>query len=230
MLLLLFLAGCYSHLPTPPPDRLTPDELAAIDSGASAAVLLRLVAHDETGNSLDPFGPDPFVFDKAGHRSKTGSYLGIDIGDFDSGGKVPKCKCSVDDFEQLHDFHILSTEAWNEGWLTLILPPGYYYLVGPSFPNFYPRQDTSLPRWRIEVPKGAAVIYAGTFLLHRSTGSFWVRGGLDPAATKIEDETDLALQAARRDLPSLPPPVTRITIRHTGPILLGIPPPVPSSS
>jgi hypothetical protein len=216
MLLLLFLAGCYSHLPTPLlPDRLSPDELAAIDSGASVAVLLRLVAHDEMGNRLDPF--------KASYRSKTGSYLGLDIGDFDSGGKVPK----------MHDFHILSTEAWNEGWLTLILPPGYYYLViGPyTFAGNYRPEDyyTSLPRWRIEVPKGAAVIYAGTFLFHHFTGSFWPRGPLDPA-TKIEDETDLALQAARRDLPSLPPPVTRITIRHTGPILLGIPPPVPSSS
>ena len=49
------------------------------------------------------------------------------------------------------------------------------------------------------------------------------------AATIVADEAETAVQTARRDLPSLPPPVTRLAVLHTGPILLDVPPPAQPS-
>jgi hypothetical protein len=131
-------------------------------------------------------------------------------------------------------FRILSAEERHQGWLTLTLPAGYYYFAFGA--DIFFRTKTvfgndaradymkAAPRWRIAVPPGAPVVYAGTF--HLIEPDF---GTLDQAATKIEDETAMAIESSHRDLPSLPPPVTRLAVLHTGPILLDMPPRVPAS-
>jgi hypothetical protein len=204
ILLLLFIAGCEHNIIHP----LSSEESAAIKSGDSAIVLLRLTIEDQNRDQWNPLDDlrDGFV------------YRRIAVGDFDSGGKL-----------QSHDIQISSAEARNEGWLTLRLSPGYYYIGRAIFAGAGYNDPEPAPRWRIEVPPGTPVIYAGTF-------HFWGRSGYvlfegrrivetNYAATKIDDETELAVQTARRDLPSLPPPVTRLAVLHSGPILLGVPPP-----
>ena len=208
--LFTLLAGCEHSIVHP----LSSSESAAITGGHSAVVLLRFSMQDQNGKGLDPFAEV--------EHSGAINERGVSVGDFDSGGE-PK----------LRDVRTLSIQARNEGWLILTLPPGYYYLV-ISKAVFGVLYSESPPRWRIEVPPGVAVIYAGTIRLHVTTGGLsgylfgrpGEIGRLDEATTMIEDESGLAVQAARRDLPTLPPPVTRLAVRHTGPLLLGIPPPL----
>jgi hypothetical protein len=191
---------------------LSSEEAAAIKRGDSAIVMLRVTVEDQDGNPWD----HPFIgpFDSR-------NYGRLPVGGFDTGGQL-----------KYHDIRNISEDAWNEGWLTLLLPPGYYYFASALFP--YP-SSVSVPvrvprRWRIEVPPGAPVVYAGTFHLSGkvSTPLFDRKQlvGVNGAATRIDDETALAAEIARRDLPSLPPPVTRLAVLHTGPILLDMPPPV----
>lgn len=210
MVLFLVLVGCeHEHQFIRP---LSPDESARIKAGDSAIVLLRFAVQDEKGTRLDPFAR----FEGTTHSE---DFYGLPVGDFDSGGK-PKRR----------EVRILSVEARNQGWLMLNLPPGYYYLV-IARAIFGPNYAESAPRWRIKVPRGAPVIYAGTFHLSATTAHElfdWHRisiAEIDDAATTVEDETEPAVQTARRDLPGLPPPVTRLAVLHTGPILLGVPPP-----
>lgn len=199
LLLLLALVGCIEH-------PLRPEESAAIESRQSALVLLRFAGTDQNGDRLEPF------------TAWDGDFLRIAIGDFDSGG-VP----------QGRKVRTLNPAARDEGWIALVLSPGYYYLVfGKNLGANTPLHADSLPRWRIEVPPGAAVIYAGTFRLKATTGYVLLVGrrilSFDQEATTIEDERETALETAGRDLPSLPPPVARLAVRHSGPILLGLPP------
>ena len=208
MVLLLLVAGCSPKVVNP----WSPDELSAVNHGDRAIVLLRFTVQDQKGNRRDPF------LDLE-HDWEHEFLLSLYVGDFDSGGQLKP-----------QAFRILSTEGRNQGWLTLRLPAGYYYLaLGADI--FFRTQTVfgndaraeymkAAPRWRIAVPPGARVVDAGPFQLVEPD-----IGTVDQAATKIEDETAMAIETARRDLPSLPPPVTRLAVRHTGPFQLDFPPP-----
>lgn len=181
-------------------------EAAAIESGGGSVVLVRFAGQDQNGARLELFG----------HVGWPGEYLQIAIGDSDSGG-VPKWR----------EVRTLGSAARDEGWLTLVLPPGDHELVfGMSDIR---SQAESLPPWRIEVPPGVPVVYAGTLHLSGLTKHIWLQGtriiSIDQAATTVEDETEAAVQTARRDLSALPPPVTRLAVQRTGPPLPGVLPP-----
>jgi hypothetical protein len=181
---------------------------------------MRFVGKDQLGEPLEPFRPYAF-----GERSEN---LQLGIGDFESGGE-PRDATTVDLLHPSQYYRFFSKEAQTEGWTVLIRPPGYYYLTFRAPGTL--RQ--SLPRWRVEVPPGTALVYVGTFHLTGTTEVPLCCGserslftGIDQTATQIEDESDAAAQRARRDLPSLPPPLTRLAVLHSGPTLLGVPAPV----
>lgn len=184
-------------------------EAAAIKSGGGAVVLLRFVGQDQNGDRLELFG----------HVGWPGEYLQIAIGEFGSGGVL-----------EWREVRTLGSAARDEGWLTLVLPPGYHDLVFGM--SHILSQAESLPPWRIEVPPGVPVIYAGTLHLSGLTKHIWLQGmrivNIDQAATTVEDETEAAVQTARRDLSALPPPVTRLAVGHTGPLLPRVPQDRPS--
>lgn len=103
----------------------------------------------------------------------------------------------------------------------MVLAPGQDHLhIRPL------RLSEPRPVWRIEIPRGVPLLYAGTLALGETTergifSTLWL--GLDPARTEVRDETAAATALAARDLPGLPPPHTRLMQRHSGPIRLGVP-------
>lgn len=186
--------------------------LAPVLRGEKVAVLLRFSVTDEDGRAIPPFahvmGDDD---------------LGLAMGDFDSGG-VPTRRVVAARF---------ATEAAREeGALILLLAPGYHYLAlqgarrGHAFA--YEAGFRAVPRWRIAVPAGVALLHAGTFRLRARRIDLLfgdvVIGTVDQDATVVENDAAWASRAAARDLPGLPPPATRLAVRHTGPVLLGLPP------
>jgi hypothetical protein len=201
MVMAFLVEACNPLKPLP----LSPVESSAISGGGSALVLLRLVGEDQEGARLDLFP-----------QQNAGEFE-FGIGGFDSGGEPT---------ERPRRARALSTAARDEGWITFILPPGYYHFAYGKM-NSTLADLGSYPHWRIEVPPRAAVVYAGTFHLSGTTGPRFLQGrgifDFDQAATRVEDERELAAQIARRDLPTLPPPVTRLAV--LGPLLLDMPPP-----
>jgi len=215
LMLSSLLGSCTAEAP------LSRDELTAIHDGRSAVILMRFVGKDQLGEPLKPF-----------YKSEP---LQVGIGDFESGGEL-RDATTVDLLHPSQYYRFFSKEAQTEGWIALIRPPGYYYLAfwAPrGFDQPPPHGTAQPPRWRIEVPAGTALVYVGTFHLTGTTEAPLCCGsersfftGIDQTATQIEDESDAAAQRARRDLPSLPPPLTRLAVLHTGPFLLGVPAPV----
>jgi hypothetical protein len=187
------------------------ETLAPVRRGEKAIVLLRFVVTDEDGTAMSPFmhtiGDDG---------------LGLALGDFDTGG-VPERRPLAARFP--------SETALSEGAVVLFLSPGYHYLAMQGARRTdaftYEARFRSVPRWRLAVPR-VPVIYAGTFRLqaraiHLLFGDT-VIGEINHDATVVEDEAAWASVTAARDLPGLPPPVTRLAVRHAGPVLLGQPP------
>lgn len=186
--------------------------LAPVLRGEMAAVLLRFVVTDQEGRNIPPFA-----------HAMGDDGLGIARGDFDSGG-VPD--------ERVVAARFPSEAARAEGALILRLPPGYHYLAIQGARRTdaftYDALFRTLPRWRIAVPAEAPLVHAGTFRLRahsiRLLFGDVVVGPVDQAATVVEDDAAWAQALAARDLARLGPPLTRLAVRHTGPVLLGTPP------
>jgi hypothetical protein len=133
------LVGCASTgLPTA-------IEKTAISTGEKAIVLLRAecVIGDQT-----PYQ----VFS----NSLTDDNVSFGLGSFETGGE-PK---------RLEILRFLSPESRRNGWTYFILEHGTYYLaVYPPRRTdalSYQRGLKNAPRWRIDVPRNAGLVYAGT--------------------------------------------------------------------
>lgn len=192
-----------------------PATLAAVRSGGKTIVMLRFRFTDQDGRAFPPL-----------EGAASGDGLGLMLGDFDSGGMPERSLPAV---------RFPSEAARTEGVVYAFLPAGYHYLVMQGARRTdaftYAARFRTLPRWRIAVPAGVPVLYAGSFAL-RGRSETMLFGdvlitALDQDGIVVEDESDWARAAAARDLPGLPPPVTRLAVRHAGPILLGTPPSVP---
>ncbi len=208
----LWLAACTTVGKHPA----SPDEINAVRDGNEVAVLIRFVGEDQNGKPLRPLASDAMHIP-----------FGLLVGDFDSGGVPTYETFPIGTWATVlahprYQSWVLSKVSQDEGWLTLFLRPGYYYL-GLEVGYYSP----AMPQWSLEVAPGAPVIYAGTF--HLAGETTWDIGGrfmsgLNQDATQIQDESSLAKTVAQRDLPSLVPPVTRLVKRHSGPYILGVPP------
>lgn len=201
------LAGCVVIGP------LEESALASIRRGETAAVMLRFVVTNEAGDDVRPFA--------AGMSDDS---LGLALGDFDSGGLLEAGRWPA---------RIPGEAAQADGLVVFLLAPGYYYLAIQGARRTdaltYGARYRTVPRWRLAVPARVPLLYAGTFMLHaRSERLLFgdiVITAVDQAAAVVTDETGWAQRAAVRDLPGLPAPVTRLAVRHEGPVLLGTPPP-----
>lgn len=185
--------------------------LAPVRSGQQAVLMVRVAVHDTEGSPVAPF---PAVLAEDNLR--------LAFGGFATGG-APDPSFLVPRFP--------TAEARAEGTAYATVPPGFYYLT------FRPARRTDafsdaamlrgLPRWRIEVPPGVAVLYVGTFRISAQVEGLLFGGvvitAIDQAATVVLDDREGAVASLARDLPGVGPPVTRLAVRHEGPVLLGTP-------
>ena len=212
MILLSGLLGGCGGTAIPLPD---------INSGKKTLVLLRL-ACGEAPNEYPGF-----LTSDDGKRLDT-MFLGFGSVDVEHGGET----------YVFIDMRTLSRSAIGEGWIALIRPPGFLYLTfgfqlnpsagGDILALLMPRWRLAPgePYWRVEMPPGTPVVYAGTFRdvacgptpQHNFQRDF----GKPASVLRIEDEREAATTLIRRDLPTMPAPVTRLAI---GPIPRGVPAP-----
>lgn len=117
------------------------------------------------------------------------------LGDFESAARLSYA------FRQ----EFLSDDSRRAGWVAFRLTPGTWHLgmIGPdsAVPSLVARfgkQDEDIPRWRIEVPEEARLVYAGTLrVMGRTDGRYMFGGGpiVKPAPgheAEIVDERELA--------------------------------------
>ena len=128
----------------------SPAELANAGRGGEVVVLFRIKCMLD-GQPYEPFSYKSVLYN-----------VNFGLGSFETAGEP---RPVINQF--------LSEVSRKEGWTYLVLPPGIYYLaVRP--PKRYGDQKAyeqvlqEAPRWRIDVPKGARYLYAGTLSL---TGS-----------------------------------------------------------
>ncbi len=220
VLLLLLLAGCAGRL-----QPVSPDQLTMAQPGGNAIILAQFRCRAP---------PSPLWFPGLLTRESQIPDLGtveLVLGDGFSGG-LPKWA------DSRKDFHHLSSRALAEGWIALLKPPGYYYLYVVALAGPSVTMTTALgglskepsfkinPVFRIEAPPGANVIYAGSFRIDcPGWGDFYNGPTILFLPAAIEDQHQAAADVARREMPSQPPPVTRLAERHHGPLLFGVPAP-----
>jgi hypothetical protein len=203
--ILMLLAGCVSISP------FDAANLSRVRSGEEAIVMMRFSVTDQDGAQITPFA---FWLPEVN--------IELELGDFDSGGMAN---------QQIRVSQFPTAAARDEGFIYLILKPGFYYLTIKGGANADAMSNArglpTITRWRIELPQGIPVLYAGSMILsgksYRLPQDEIVITSVDQAATRVIDETDRARSAVARDLPDFGAPVSRPVIRHTGPILLGIP-------
>jgi hypothetical protein len=205
LIVCLLLTGCGGISGEPP---VTADELTSVREGAKAAVVIRIDGEDQDGKALRPFA--------------TFGAITLRIGDEETGGElstvtIPGGLKKMGKIKYLGRF--LSKESRDDGWLVLFLPPGFYYVTLLASKPPVP------PPWRVEVPSGVSVIYAGTIYLSAEAENVFsvIRDIKKINTIRLENESDQAAAFARRDLGSLPAPVTHLAVQHSGPYRFGIP-------
>jgi hypothetical protein len=138
----IYLVGCASTgLPTK-------REKAALDAGDKAIVLLRVECTIEDQQPYEPF-----------RFSVVDDNISFGLGSFETGGEP----------ERSGILRFLTPESRHNGWTYFVLPHGTYYL------SVYPPRRTdvfsyqlglkSAPRWRIELPAKAGLVYVGTLYI-----------------------------------------------------------------
>jgi hypothetical protein len=134
-----YLVGCASTgLPTV-------KERTAVGASEKAIVLLRV---DCTVENQQPY--------EAFRHSVMDDNISFGLGSFETGGE-PK---------RLALLRFLSTESRKDGWTYFVLPHGIHYLAvyPPRRTDVltYERGLKNAPRWRLDIPSNARLIYAGT--------------------------------------------------------------------
>ncbi|RPJ35560.1 MAG: hypothetical protein EHM17_01905 [Verrucomicrobiaceae bacterium] len=200
-MLAVHLAGCASTgLPSQ----------AELGAGAKAVVLLRVQCTIEGGRPYEPFG-----------FSMVDDNVSFSLGSFETGGEP----------RQTGMLRFLSPESRRAGWTYLVLPHGMHYLVvSPPRRTDVFTFDAMMkraPRFRIEVPAHAQLVYAGT--LRIAGESDWLLTGgrimksIRGDETRIVNEQALARQLAAGYFPGLGDLQTVLMRHHEGPVILRSP-------
>ena len=221
---IMLLSGLFGACaPTP-----SADELAAVRGGKDALVLIRLACGDPQHEYPDFLYPASSL-----HRLDLQISHALSLGYLEADGRPRRIYAPG-------TYRVVSKAAWSQGWFAVIWAPGYHYLTfgmrggpvtefGTAFEIYPSVLPAEAPLWRIEVPAGAPVIYAGTFRSAACSGdkgspeTLQHQFGQDPTL-RLEDEREGAAAVISRDLPTLPPPVTRLAVLQTGPLVHGLPP------
>ncbi len=185
---------------------LTPTDLVEIREQGKPILLLRFVVEEPDGTPIKPFA-----------HLWAHNNLQLGLGDFDTGG-FPK--------KQLL-FWFLPGDARDQGWIYLPLTPGTYYLAVRPAGMFLSERGRyiaellmfkSWPRWFIDIPAGASVVYGGS-LYFVGEGTEHIFGGdrvdwLDAERSQIRNQEAQAKKLAAEHLGDLGPFTTVLMERH----------------
>jgi hypothetical protein len=214
---LLVAIGCIAFLPyiggCSATGVLLDRDSAAVKAGRESIVLLRVEC------VIDDLGCEAFP-----SMNPFDAQIWFNVGGFESAG-APK--------RDSLDTAFLSDASRQAGWTYFVLAPGVHYLSAQANRN---RSDEALrnaPRWKVDIPQGSKVLYAGTLhvtgrgerLLFGGTAMDAIRG--DEAT--VRDEHELADKLASELLPDFGPVTVALMQRwHPGePIILRSPPSTP---
>lgn len=185
-------------------------EQAEVSAGAKAVVLLRVQCTIEGERSYEPFG-----------FSMVDDNVSFSLGSFETGGEP----------RQTGMLRFLSPESRRNGWTYLILPHGTHYLVvSPPRRTDVFTFETMMkraPRFRIDVPARAKLVYAGTLRLEGE--SDWLLTGgrimksIRADEMRIVNEQALARQLAAGHFPGAGELQTVLMRRHEGSVILSSP-------
>lgn len=190
---------------------LTAPEKAAVVHGEKSIVLLRVACGIGFRKAYEPFGH--ILLD---------DNVSFGIGTFETGG-VPLRSVSQ---------RFPSPESRKQGWTCFVLPRGTCYLsvYPPRRTNIltYESAQKNAPRWRIDVPANAGIVYAGT--MHLTGGSDWLIGGgrimssIHHQKTTVVNEQKLAAKVASECFPEFGRIHVSPMRRHEGgPVILRAP-------
>ena len=185
-------------------------ERSSVSSGEMAVVLLRVQCAVEDRQSYQPFG-----------FSMVEDNISFGLGSFETGG-VP---------DQIGSLRFLSSESRRDGWTYFVLPHGAHYLVvcPPRRTDVfsYDAMVKKLPRYRLDIPRGSKLVYAGTLRLEGESERLLTGGrimtGLRSGDARIVNEQALARELAARHLSGLGELQTVLMRRHEGPVVLSYP-------
>lgn len=183
-------------------------EYETIRSGKRSIVLLRIACNvDEM--AYDVFSQD-YVFDN----------FGIALGSFETGGGMKQVMPAF-----------LSNQARKDGWIYLILEPGYYYFAiqPPRRTNAwtYASNFDSVPLQKFYIPSKTQVIYVGTLYFECVSkkglfGSSTI-SSCDRDSITIKKEDDAASNLALEFFSEFEATNTRLMEKHNGPKIFEVP-------
>lgn len=187
---------------------LTDGERSQLYAGERVVVLLRIECAID-GQPAEPFGEEEFA----------GSPIfGFGLGSFETVLEpVPIAP------------RMLASDSERGGWIYLFVAPGTYHfaVLGPDTNVVSMHQTIShsplahAPRWHMDVPDQASIVYAGTLSFEAKTAGELLLGGRiiqpDPSGTvSVRDEFDEAAIVAARHFPAVER-VTSVLLRRWRP-------------
>ncbi len=203
------LVGCAS---TGLPDA---KERAAVDAGEKAIVLVRLQCTIENRQPYEAFSH--LLMD---------DNISFGVGSFRTGGEP----------ERLALLRFLSPESRRNGWTYFVLPHGTHYLAiyPPRRTDVftYMRETKNAPRWRIDVPQDARLVYAGTLQVSGTSDSLLVGGAIMRSIrteeTSVTNDEALARELLSAEFPDFGEVRTVLLRPQRGPTILHSPLPSPT--
>lgn len=201
----VYLSGCAVSTGLP-----TSKELAAIQGGDRAVVILRVDCTIENHKFYEPFSS--FGLD---------DNISFGLGSFETGGKP----------DRLQQLRFMSPESRRTGWTYFVLPHGTYYLAvyPPRLTGVidYARSLENVPSWRMDIPANTKFIYAGT--LRITADSNWLLFGNRIVSSirydeiTVADERQTAIKLFTEIFPGLGEMQTILMRRQEGSIILHSP-------
>jgi len=193
----------------------TVNERAAVGAGEKAIVLLRVQCTIENQQPYEAFS-----------YSLMEDNISFGLGSFETGGEP----------ERRALLRFLSPESRKNGWTYFVLPHGTHYLTvyPPRRTDVftYERRIRNAPRWLIDIPHDARLVYVGTL---RFTGeSDWLLfGGRILRSIRIDEmsvtnDEEAAHMLLTKEFPGSGEAQTVLLKLHRGPIILRSPLPSPN--
>jgi hypothetical protein len=146
--------------------------------------------------------------------------IGLALGGFETGGELRR-KIPAH----------LSTQTRKDGWLYVVLEPGFYYLaVQPPRRTdvwSYENSFNSAPLWRLDISPQSGIVYAGTLHIpiikqKMLFGGLSIKSFIADSIVVRNDE-DAARRIAAGFFPELETFKTMLMVKHEGPIILKTP-------